>query len=86
MTLDDSDLLDTQVQEKYRNLLAKINAKKITGLDTSKKEIIKQLEDELVTRYFYSNGLYEYYLTHDEAILTATELLKDNGKYKSILK
>ncbi len=86
MTLDDSDLLDTQVQEKYRNLLAEINAKKITGLDTSKKEIIKQLEDELVTRYFYSNGLYEYYLTHDEAILTATELLKDNGKYKSILK
>lgn len=86
MTLDGSDLLDTQVQEKYRSLLAEINTKKITGLDTSKKEIIKQLEDELVTRYFYSNGLYAYYLTHDDAILTATELLNDNAKYKSILK
>ena len=86
MSLDDSDLLDSQVKDKYRSLLAEINTKKITGLDTSKKEILKQLEDEIVTRYFYSNGLYEYYLSHDDAILTATELLNDNAKYKSILK
>jgi carboxyl-terminal processing protease len=86
MTLNDSDLLDANVQEKYRSLLAEINSKKITGLDKSKKEIVKQLEDEIVTRYFYNEGLFEYYLTHDEAILTATELLKDAGKYKSILK
>jgi len=86
MTLNDSDLLDANVQEKYRSLLAEIKTKKITGLDKSKKEIIKQLEDEIVTRYFYNEGLFEYYLTHDEAILTATELLKNAGKYKSILK
>jgi carboxyl-terminal processing protease len=86
MTLNDSDLLDANVQEKYRSLLAEIKIKKITGLDQSKKEIIKQLEDEIVTRYFYNEGLFEYYLTHDEAILTATELLKNAGKYKSILK
>jgi carboxyl-terminal processing protease len=86
MTLNDSDLLDANVQEKYRSLLAEIKTKKITGLDQSKKEIIKQLEDEIVTRYFYNEGLFEYYLTHDEAILTATELLKNAGKYKSILK
>ncbi|QXP56633.1 S41 family peptidase [Cellulophaga sp. HaHa_2_95] len=86
MTLNDTDLLDTQVQEKYRELLAEINTKKITGLDKSKKEIKKQLEDEIITRYFYSQGLYDYFLTHDEAILTATELLNDAAKYKSILK
>tara|TARA_R110002050_G_scaffold16719_1_gene50462 strand:+ start:113682 stop:115310 length:1629 start_codon:yes stop_codon:yes gene_type:complete len=86
MTLNDSDLLDTNVQEKYRSLLAEINAKKITGLDTSKKEIVKQLEDEIVKRYFYNEGLYEYYLSHDEAILTASALLADASKYNSILK
>ena len=84
--LNDSDLLDTNVQEKYRSLLAEINTKKITGLDTSKKEIVKQLEDEIVKRYFYNEGLYEYYLSHDEAILTASSLLADASKYKSILK
>tara|TARA_R110000868_G_scaffold68720_1_gene203206 strand:+ start:38918 stop:40546 length:1629 start_codon:yes stop_codon:yes gene_type:complete len=86
MALNDSDLLDTNVQEKYRSLLAEINTKKITGLDTSKKEIVKQLEDEIVKRYFYNEGLYEYYLSHDEAILTASSLLADASKYKSILK
>ncbi len=86
MSLNDSDLLDDHVQEKYRDLLSEINTKKITGLDTSKKEIIKQLEDEIVTRYFYNEGLYDYYLTHDEAILTASELLNDKNKYNSILK
>tara|TARA_R110000796_G_scaffold183498_2_gene300045 strand:+ start:125967 stop:127595 length:1629 start_codon:yes stop_codon:yes gene_type:complete len=86
MSSGDSDLLDTNVQEKYRSLLSEINAKKITGLDKSKKEIAKQLEDEIITRYFYNEGLYEYYLTHDDAILTATTLLEDSAKYKSILK
>ncbi|WP_047417624.1 S41 family peptidase [Cellulophaga sp. Hel_I_12] len=86
MVLNDSDLLDASVQEKYRSLLAEINTKKITGLDKSKKEIVKQLEDEIVKRYFYTEGLFQYYLSHDEAILTATALLNDAGKYKSILK
>jgi len=86
MVLNDSDLLDASVQEKYRSLLAEINTKKITGLDKSKKEIVKQLEDEIVKRYFYTEGLFQYYLTHDEAILTATALLNDAGKYTSILK
>ena len=86
MSSGDSDLLDSNVQEKYRSLLQEINAKKITGLDQSKKEIAKQLEDEIITRYFYNEGLYEYYLTHDDAILTATSLLEDTAKYKSILK
>lgn len=86
MTLNGSDLLDSSVQEKYRSLLAEINAKKITGLDTSKKEIITQLEDEIVKRYFYNDGLYDFYLTHDQAILTATELLNDATNYKAILK
>lgn len=86
MSLNDSELLEANVQEKYRNLLAEINANKITGLDKSKKEIVKQLEDEIVKRYFYEEGLFVYYLSHDEAILTATELLNDSAKYKSILR
>lgn len=86
MTLNGSELLEANVQEKYRSLLAEINANKITGLDKSKKEIVKQLEDEIVKRYFYEEGLFVYYLSHDEAILTATELLNDSAKYKSILR
>jgi carboxyl-terminal processing protease len=81
----DDALLGSEVQEKYKDLLLAVNRGKITALDTFQKEIQKNLEDEIITRYFYRDGLYEYYLDHDDAILTAKELLADSNKYSSIL-
>lgn len=82
----DDTLLGAEVQEKYKDLLLAVNKGKITALDTFQKEIQKNLEDEIITRYFYRKGLYKYYLSHDDAILTAKELLADSNKYSSILK
>ena len=82
----DDTLLGAEVQEKYKDLLLAVNRGKITALDTFQKEIQKNLEDEIITRYFYRKGLYKYYLSHDDAILTAKELLADSNKYSSILK
>ncbi|WP_108245655.1 S41 family peptidase [Muricauda brasiliensis] len=82
----DDTLLGAEVQEKYKDLLLAVNRGKINALDTYKDEIQKNLEDEIITRYFYREGLYKYYLKHDDAILTATGLLADNNKYSSILK
>ncbi|RIV34942.1 S41 family peptidase [Flagellimonas lutimaris] len=82
----DDTLLGAEVQEKYKDLLLAVNRGKITALDNFQKEIQKNLEDEIITRYFYREGLYKYYLNHDDAILTAKELLADNNKYSSILK
>ncbi|BDW92369.1 S41 family peptidase [Muricauda ruestringensis] len=81
----DDSLLGQDVQEKYKDLLLAVNRGKITALDSYKKEIQKNLEDEIITRYFYRNGLYKYYLNHDDAILTAKELLANNSKYNGIL-
>ncbi|MBS9461331.1 S41 family peptidase [Flagellimonas sp. 389] len=78
-------LLGKDVQEKYKDLLLAMNRGKISALDTYKKEIKKDLEDEIVKRYFYRDGLYEYYETHDDAILTAKALLNDSAKYEAIL-
>lgn len=81
----DDTLLGADVQEKYKDLLLAVNRGKINALDTYKDEIQKNLEDEIITRYFYREGLYKYYLKHDDAILTATGLLADTNKYSSIL-
>src|SRR6056297_2674757 len=81
----DDTLLGSEVQEKYKDLLLAVNKGKIEALDTFKKEIQKNLEDEIITRYFYREGLYKYYLNHDDAILAAKELLADSNKYASIL-
>ncbi|WP_318310995.1 S41 family peptidase [Flagellimonas crocea] len=83
---NDDTLLGPEVQEKYKDLLLAVNRGKIEALDTYKNEIQKTLEDEIITRYFYRDGLYKYYLSHDDAILTAKELLADGNKYSSILK
>ncbi|MHA7863392.1 S41 family peptidase [Flagellimonas marinaquae] len=82
----DDTLLGSEVQEKYKDLLLAVNRGKISALDSYQKEITKKLEDEIITRYFYREGLYKYYLDHDDAILTAKELLSDSQKYASILR
>lgn len=81
----DDSLLGPEVQEKYKDLLLAVNKGKISALDTYRNEIQKSLEDEIITRYFYREGLYRHYLKNDDAILTAQGLLADNPKYKNIL-
>jgi len=81
----DETLLGPDVQNSYKNLLLTINKGKVNALDTYKREIAKKLTDELVKRYFYRRGLYDYNLQHDDAILTAVSLLNDSSKYSNIL-
>ena len=83
---DENDFLGTDVKDSYKTLLANIEKGKINALDKYQSEIQKNLEDEIVKRYFYRDGLYQYYLANDDAILAATELLSNNSKYSSILK
>ncbi|GLU43254.1 S41 family peptidase [Allomuricauda sp. NBRC 101325] len=82
----DESLLGNDVQDKYKDLLLAVNRSKFAALDSFQPEIQKNLEDEIIVRYFYRDGLYKYYLSHDDAILTAKELLANTSKYESILK
>lgn len=86
MAGEDSSLYDNSVTEKYKSLLLEMDKSKILALDKYKAEIQKNLEDEILKRYFYRDGLYDYHLQNDEAIITATVLLNDNSKYTDILK
>lgn len=79
-------VFNAAIENDFKTLLVDINKSKLAALDTYQKEIQKNLEDEIIKRYFYREGLYEYYLTHDEAILAATELLDNSQKYNGILK
>ena len=84
--LNDSDvLLGNAVQEQYSNLLKAIREGKLTALDTYKPTLKKLLEDEIVKRYFYREGLYQHYLVADETVEVANELLANSKKYSEIL-
>ena len=82
---EENDFLGEDVKDSYKTLLANIEKGKINALDKYQSEIQKNLEDEIVKRYFYRDGLYHYYLNHDDAILAATELLGNQVKYKALL-
>lgn len=73
------------VSKEYDELLASIKQSKLDALDTYKSEIMKELESEILKRYFYREGLFEYQLTNDEAIKKATEILANKNKYDNIL-
>lgn len=78
-------MLGTQAQQEYRSMLATLEKEKIDALETYRNTLAKEIEDEIVKRYAYREGLYKYYLANDEAIGTAQALLDDQARYKKIL-
>lgn len=86
MENEETKELGATVITDYNRLLADIEKSKYNALDTYKEEINKALQDELITRYFYREGLYNYYLKNDAAIQTATALLSDYKKYSGVLR
>jgi len=73
------------IENDFKTLLADIEKSKLRALDTYSDEITRQLEDEIIKRYLYREGLYEYYLEKDAAILTAREVLGQPRRYSEIL-
>ncbi|MDC6350661.1 S41 family peptidase [Zeaxanthinibacter sp. PT1] len=80
-----SDALGAGMNTRYQQLLAEIEKEKLSSLDTYREELEKNLEDEILKRYFYREGLYDYYLENDNAIQVSRELLSDKSRYAGIL-
>ncbi|WP_289037756.1 S41 family peptidase [uncultured Zobellia sp.] len=86
MTDREEVIFNDAIENDFRTLLLDIEKSKIIALDDYQREIESKLQDEIVKRYAYREGLYDYYLKNDDAILAATELLGNENKYWSILK
>ena len=85
MTNREEVIFNEAIEMDFKTLLADIEDSKTNALETHQKEIQSKLEDEIVKRYFYRDGLYNYYLKNDDAILAATELLENQSKYSALL-
>ncbi|MBO2543552.1 S41 family peptidase [Salegentibacter sp. BDJ18] len=69
----------------YKSISSEIEAQKKKELDEKKHEIVSILTDEIIKRYFYKEGLYEYYVEHNPEILEAKSILNNNQRYSEIL-
>lgn len=63
-----------------------INESKLELMDQYEKELLTALEKEIVKRYFYREGVYEYNLIKSKDVSRAIELLNAPEEYLDILK
>ena len=81
----EKDDLQNAISTEYANLMKAIDATKKKELDAKENEISNLIIDELVKRYFYRQGLYEYQINHNEEIAEAANIVNDASRYRKIL-
>ena len=77
--------LNNSIKTDYNRLLNNLNVYKNKIIENEKAQLSSLLTDEIVKRYFYREGLYEYYTKYNPEIKTATEILSDPIKYSDYL-
>ena len=80
------DNLDKEIQASYKALMSSLDKAKEQQVIEKKAEIKSLLSDEILKRYFYREGLYDYQVVNNPEILTAIEVLNDTNRYTKILK
>ncbi|WP_338376163.1 S41 family peptidase [uncultured Flavobacterium sp.] len=78
--------IDKNIQTEYNLLKAAIEKSNEKELDRNKDEIIMLLNDEIITRFQYKEGLYDYETKNSAEIIKAKNILKNTAEYNKILK
>ena len=78
--------LNDNIEKDYNTLISNLNKTKIDVIDENKDYLLQLLTEEIVKRYVYREGLYNYYKTHDLVIKNATSILSNPSTYLDYLR
>jgi carboxyl-terminal processing protease len=78
--------IEESITVEYQQLLLALQKSENSLLDKNQKEIKALILDELIKRYQYQEGLYQYYIKNNSEIMKAVSVLNNNTQYKVILK
>lgn len=81
-----NDNLEATIKTDYNTLISNLNKSKSSVIDENKTYLLQLLTEEIVKRYAYREGLYDYYKLHDAEIKKATEILTSPSTYSGYLK
>ncbi len=81
-----TEKIDETIAPEYQQLLAALEKSETTLLDKNQKEIRSLIQEELIKRYQYQEGLYQFYLKNNSEIKKAVSVLNNQTEYKTILK
>jgi carboxyl-terminal processing protease len=78
--------LDKVINSEYKDLSSALQKHKSNAIDGNKIQLKALITDEIIKRYFYSEGLYIYYIQHNKEIKKALSILNNPSQYASILR
>lgn len=84
--ISESDALDKEISSSYLQLTKAISIAKDKAILDKKIEIETLLTDEILKRYFYREGLYNYQIENNAEILEAISVLNNDSRYNKILR
>ncbi|MCD9585785.1 S41 family peptidase [Tenacibaculum maritimum] len=76
---------NTIISDDYEKIKLKLAKIKIASISKNKDFLVEQIQDEIIKRYHYKEGTYQYHLKHDNTIKQAINILKNKSKYNNIL-
>jgi len=79
------DKLDAAVSAEYQQLATALQKSEENQLNANQNEIKQLLIDEIIKRYQYKEGLYQYYLKNNLEIKKSTAILQDQAAYFKLL-
>ena len=77
--------IDGSIAAEYQQLLTALQKSEENQLNQNQKEIKKLILEEIIKRYQYKEGLYEYYIKNNSEIKKAASILNNSSEYKKIL-
>jgi len=77
---------DQAVSAELQQVKLALQKNEENQLTKNKAEILQLLKDELIKRYQYKEGLYQYYAQQNTVIKKAVALLQNGSEYNKILK
>jgi len=77
--------IDATITTEYQQLLNALQKSEELQLNENQKEIKKLILDEIIKRYQYKEGLYQYYIKNNLEIKKATTILNNSPEYNKIL-
>lgn len=84
-SLETSIKEELKLERNYAQILELIKVEKLALLDINKKQILTELENKIINRYYFKEGEYQHKMNFDEEIKKAVEILKNDDQYSEIL-
>jgi len=78
--------IDANITAEYQQLLTALQKSEEKQLNENQKEIKNLILDEIIKRFQYKEGLYQYYLKSNSEIKKAVSILNNTPEYNKILK